>query len=222
MKQVKTTELFDLTHTIASAYLCDKEYPWDALDGLSDYIRELGGTLPTDRYDYVGDYVWIAKSAKVNPSAYIAGPCIIDEDAEIRQCAFIRGSAIVGRGAVVGNSCELKNCILFDRAQVPHFNYVCDSILGYHAHMGAGAVTSNVKGNNTAVTVRGESDIATGRRKLGAMLGDEAEIGCGAVLNPGTVIGKRTQVYPLISVRGVIDADSICKSLDNIVVKRKP
>lgn len=221
MKQVKTRELFDLTRTIASDYLADKEYPWDSLDGLAAYICRLGATLPSDRYEQIGDDVWVAKSAKVMESAYIGGPCIIDDDAEIRHCAFIRGSAIVGRGAVVGNSCELKNCILFDRAQVPHFNYVGDSILGYHAHMGAGAVTSNVKGNGTTVSVRAEPDIATGRRKLGAMLGDEAEIGCGAVLNPGTVIGRRTQVYPLISVRGVIGADCICKALDNVVVKEK-
>ena len=221
MKLVKTKALFDLDRTVAREYLSDKEYPWEALDGLAAYIRALGATLPDDRYDRIGEDVWIAKSARVMKSAYIGGPCIIDEDAEIRHCAFIRGSAIVGKGAVVGNSCEIKHSILFDMAQVPHFNYVGDSILGYRAHMGAGAVTSNVKGNGTAVCVHAEPDIATGRRKLGAMLGDEAEIGCGTVLNPGTVIGRRTQIYPLVSVRGVIDEDCICKSSDNVVFRQK-
>lgn len=216
---VTVRSLFSLEHTLARAYLADLTYPWDALDGLADYIRALGPTLPAERYAEPTPGVWIAHSATVAPTACIIPPCIIDEDAELRHCAFIRGSVIVGRAAVVGNSCECKNCILFDGAQVPHFNYVGDSILGYRAHLGAGAVTSNVKGNGTAVTVHAEREIETGRRKLGAMLGDEAEIGCGAVLNPGTVIGRRTQVYPLVCVRGVIGDDCICKAEDTIVPK---
>lgn len=218
MNKITIQALFDLDRTIARDLLAAAVYPWDVLDGLRTYICTLGPTLPADRFSQIAPDVWAANSAKIAPTASISGPCIIDEDAEIRHCAFIRGSAIVGRGAVVGNSTELKNCILFDGAQVPHFNYVGDSILGYRAHMGAGAVTSNVKGNHTNVTVYAEDGaIETGRRKLGAMLGDEAEIGCGSVLNPGTVIGRRTQVYPLVSVRGIIGADCICKAAGCVV-----
>ena len=218
MEMLTIQALFDLDRTIARARFDGLRWPWEALEGLGDYIRALGESLPSDRFVRIGEDVWAAKSATIAPTAYIGGPCIIDEDAEVRHCAYIRGAAIVGRGAVVGNSCELKNCILFDGAQVPHFNYVGDSILGHRAHMGAGAVTSNVKGNHTNVAVKTSGEvIETGRRKLGALLGDFAEIGCGAVLNPGTVIGRRTQVYPLVSVRGVIDADCICKAADNIV-----
>lgn len=218
MERMTIQDLFNLDRTIARSRFDGLHYPWEALDGLDAYIRVLGASLPMERFDRVDENVWIAKSAVVAPTAYIGGPCIIDEEAEVRHCAYIRGSAVVGRGAVVGNSCELKNCILFDGVQVPHFNYVGDSILGYRAHMGAGAVTSNVKGNHTNVSVKADGVVLeTGRRKLGAMLGDEAEIGCGAVLNPGTIIGRRTQVYPLVSVRGVIGADRICKAADNIV-----
>ena len=218
MEIIRTESLFDLDSTIARSRFDGLHYPWEALEGLGAYICALGETLPAARFTRVGEDVWIANSASVAPTACISGPCIIDEAAEVRHCAYIRGSAIVGRGAVVGNSCELKNCILFDGAQVPHFNYVGDSILGRRAHMGAGAVTSNVKGNHSNVTIILDGErIETGRRKLGAMLGDEAEIGCGAVLNPGTVIGRRTQVYPLISVRGVIAPDCICKAADRIV-----
>lgn len=219
MKQIQTKALFDLARTISRPHLDGTVYPWEALEKLGDFIRALGATLPSEVFDRVGEEIWVAKSATVAPSACLRGPCIIDEGAEIRHCAYIRGSVIVGKGAVVGNSCECKNCILFDGAQVPHFNYVGDSILGYRAHMGAGAVTSNVKGNGTAVVIHGERDIATGRRKLGAMLGDGVEIGCGAVLNPGVVVGRSTQVYPLISLRGVVGENCICKSADTIVQK---
>ncbi len=219
MKKIQTHALFDLAHTLARPLLEGTHYPWEALDGLSSFIRSLGATLSSERFDRIGEDIWVAKSASVAPSACLNGPCIVDEEAEIRHCAYIRGSVIVGKGAVVGNSCECKGCILFDGAQVPHFNYVGDSILGYRAHMGAGAVTSNVKGNGTDVVVHGERDIATGRRKLGAMLGDGAEIGCGAVLNPGTVVGRATQVYPLVSLRGVVGENCICKSSDTTVQK---
>lgn len=221
MEKITIQALFDLERTIARGRFDGLCWPWEALEGLSDYIRTLGATLPADQFDRVGEDVWIAKSASVAPTASISGPCIIDEEAEVRHCAFIRGSAIVGRGAVVGNSTELKNCILFDGVQVPHYNYVGDSILGHRAHMGAGAVTSNVKGDrtNVAVKVDGES-MATGRRKLGAMIGDFAEIGCGCVLNPGAVIGRHAQIYPLVSVRGMIDADHICKRAGETVPRR--
>lgn len=221
MRNVTISALFDLTRTCAAALFEGKTYPWEVLDGLKAFILELGAKLPEDRFVQPSEGVWIARSAKVAPTAYIGAPCIIDEDAEVRHCAYIRGSAIVGRGAVVGNSCELKNCILFDGVQVPHFNYVGDSVLGHRAHLGAGAVTSNVKGDRTNVTVKGEEAIATGRRKLGAMVGDFAEIGCGAVLNPGSVIGRCAQVYPLVSVRGVIPADSIVKAADRVIQREQ-
>ncbi len=208
-------------HSIASALLFSHTYPWEALDRLSSYIREIGSTLSEFDYEKRDGDIYISKSAKIAPTAYICGPCIICEDAEIRHGAFIRGSAIVGAGAVVGNSVELKNCILFDGVQVPHFNYVGDSVLGYKSHMGAGAVTSNVKSDKTLVSVRvGDERIETGRKKFGAMLGDHVEVGCNSVLNPGTVIGSNSNVYPLSSVRGFVPKNSIYKSKNAVVTKR--
>ena len=208
-------------HSIAWGYLSGFTYPWEALDGLKQLILDLGKTLSPDLYDEVSEGVWIAKSAKVAPSASIGAPAIIGENSEIRQCAFIRGSALVGDGCVVGNSVELKNCILFDNVQVPHFNYVGDSILGYRSHMGAGAVTSNVKSDKSPVSVRvnGEA-LPTGRKKFGAMLSDYVEVGCNSVLNPGTVIGHNSNVYPLSSVRGYVPESSIYKSGQSIVKKK--
>ncbi len=215
-----TNDLFDLSNTIAAALLRPTLYPWEALDSIKSFILSLGKSLPKELYDNPAYGVWIAKSAKVAPTAYIGSPCIIDSDAEIRHCAFIRGSAIVGKGAVVGNSCELKNCILFDKVQTPHFNYVGDSILGYKSHLGAGALTSNVKSDKSPVAVRSEAElIETGRKKLGAFLGDNVEIGCNSVLCPGTVVGKNTNIYPLSRVRGVIPPSSIFKA-NNIIVKK--
>lgn len=221
MKYATIAELFTLDHTIAAALFDGCEYPWEALDGIKDFILKLGPTLDPERFEQRGEDVWVAKSAKVFDSAYLGGPCIIDEDAEVRQCAFIRGSAIVGKNAVVGNSTELKNVVLFDNVQVPHYNYVGDSILGYKAHMGAGSITSNVKADKTPVVVKGDDEeIGTGRKKVGAMLGDGADIGCNSVLNPGVVIGQNTSVYPLSMVRGVIAADSIYKDKDHIVKRQ--
>ena len=206
-------------HSIAWPLLSAHEYPWEALDGIKAYILSLGATLSEEEYTRIGEDVWVAKTARIAASASLNGPCIICADAEIRHGAFIRGSAIVGEGAVVGNSTELKNCILFDGVQVPHYNYVGDSVLGYKSHMGAGAITSNVKSDKSPVTVKPapglEGDltpIPTGRKKFGAMLGDFAEVGCNSVLNPGTVIGPHTNVYPLSSVRGVVPANAIFKS----------
>lgn len=207
-------------HSIAYPLLARFEYPWDALASIADFIKETGKTLSEDIYDKYGEDVWIAKTAKVAPTAFICGPAIICDEAEIRHCAFIRGSAIVGAGAVVGNSTELKNCILFDGVQVPHYNYVGDSILGYKSHMGAGSVTSNVKSDKTPVTVTLEDErIETGRRKFGAMLGDFVEVGCNSVLNPGTVVGCNTNIYPLSSVRGYVPENCIYKARNNVVVK---
>lgn len=221
MKELKVTELFDLSHTAASELLSSVEYPWEALPKIKDFILELGSRLSPEEYDSPAEGVWISKKATVAGNATVNAPCIICADAEIRQCAFIRGSALVGEGAVVGNSCELKNCILFDKVQVPHFNYVGDSVLGYKSHMGAGAITSNVKSDKTlvAVAIDGEK-IATGLKKFGAILGDCVEVGCNSVLNPGTVIGKNTNVYPLSSVRGYIPPRSIFKSPDCVVTKK--
>lgn len=211
--------------TIAEEYVSRFTYPWEMLSGIKEYIIELGKTLSPEVFDNPSENVWIAKSAKVFPSAYIGSPCIIDENAEIRHCAFIRGSAIVGKNCVVGNSTELKNVILFDNVQVPHFNYVGDSVLGYRSHMGAGSITSNVKSDKTLVCVKpscrdivGE-DIETGLKKFGAMLGDYVEVGCNSVLNPGTVIGKNTNIYPTSCVRGFVDEGSIYKDKDNIIKK---
>mgnify|MGYP003789183423 FL=1 len=215
-----TKDLLDLTKTIASPLLEGTAYPWEALEGISDFILALGPTLPEEEFYSPSENVWIAKDAKIFPSAYIGAPCIIDHGAEVRHCAFIRGSAIVGKNCVVGNSVELKNAVLFDNVQTPHYNYVGDSILGYKAHMGAGSITSNVKSDKTLVTVKGDVDIPTGRKKFGAILGDFVEVGCNSVLNPGTVIGRHTNIYPTSSVRGVIPENSIFKDKDNIVTRR--
>ena len=218
---VEINELFDLEKTIAAELFAGKTYPWEVLPEIKDFILKLGETLDETEYDHPSDSVWIAKDAAVFPSAYIGSPCIIDHGAEIRQCAFIRGSAIVGKNAVVGNSTELKNVVLFDNVQVPHYNYVGDSVLGYKAHMGAGAITSNVKSDKTLVVIKEPGNPhETGRKKVGAMLGDNVEIGCNSVLNPGTVIGRRSNVYPTSCVRGVIPADSIYKAKDNIFSKK--
>ena len=213
-------ELLDLDKTIAAKLFEGKTYPWEALDGIKSFILELGETLSADEYDHPEEGVWIAKDAKIFPSAYIGAPCIIDHGAEVRHCAFIRGSAIVGKNAVVGNSTELKNVVLFDNVQVPHYNYVGDSILGYKAHMGAGSITSNVKSDKTLVTVHiPDAPIETGRKKFGAILGDNVEVGCNSVLNPGTIIGSNTNVYPLSMVRGYIPKGSIYKRQGEIVEK---
>jgi NDP-sugar pyrophosphorylase family protein len=214
-------ELFDLSHTRAASLFEGKTYPWEVLPLIKDYIYELGKTLPADEFDEVQPGVWVAKDAKVYPSAFLGAPCIIDHKAEVRHCAFIRESAIVGQGSVVGNSVELKNVILFDNVETPHYNYVGDSVLGWHAHMGAGSITSNVKSDRLPVSVKAEEEaLETGRKKVGAMLGDWVEVGCNSVLNPGTVIGPHTNVYPTSSVRGVIPAGSIYKDADNIVEKK--
>ena len=221
MSNIQTAALYDLSRTLAGKYLKNTLYPHEALGHIGDWILEIGAELDMQHFDCPAPHVWIAKSATVAPSASITGPCIIDEDTEVRHGAFIRGNALIGKRCVVGNATELKNVILFDGVQVPHYNYVGDSILGYKAHMGAGAITSNVKGDHTLVVIKnGAQRLPTGRKKVGAMLGDFAEIGCGCVLNPGTVVGKRTQVYPLISVRGVIPADSICKDAGRIVRRK--
>lgn len=214
-------DLLNLNDTIAAPLFQDKTYPWQVLEGIADFIRALGPTLPPEEYDHPAEDVWVAKDAKVFPSAYLGGPCIIDHEAEVRHCAFIRGSAIVGKKAVVGNSVELKNVILFDYVQTPHYNYVGDSILGSHAHMGAGSITSNVKSDKTLVVIReGEESIPTGRKKVGAILGDYVEVGCNSVLNPGTVIGSHSTVYPTSSVRGTIPPAHIFKDQNTIVPKK--
>ncbi len=204
-------ELLDLSHTLAGAYLKNFTYPWEALPGIGAFIEELSKNLP-DGYERIGERVWAHKTAKIAPTAYLGEWTVIGANTEVRHCAFIRGKALVGNGCVVGNSAELKNVILFDGVQTPHYNYVGDSILGYKSHMGAGSITSNVKSDKSLVTVHGEEDIPTGLKKFGAILGDFVEVGCNSVLNPGTVIGRRSNVYPLTSVRGVIPADSIIKS----------
>lgn len=211
--------MYTLTETIAASVFEKATYPWEVLPGIQDFILKLGPELPPDKYELVGENVWIARSAVVAPTACINGPCIIDEEAEIRHCAFIRGNAIVGKGAVVGNSTELKNVILFNKVQVPHYNYVGDSILGFKAHMGAGSITSNVKSDKTLVCVHTDPKIETGLKKFGAMLGDEVEVGCNSVLNPGTVIGKNSNIYPVSCVRGVVPENSIYKSKGEIVKK---
>lgn len=213
----KIAEMLDLEHTIASELFSGKTYAWEVLPEIKAFILKLGPTLPESEFDHPAEDVWIAKDAKVFPSAYIGGPCIIDHEAEVRHCAFMRGSAIVGKGCVVGNSVELKNVVLFDKVQTPHYNYVGDSVLGYKAHMGAGSITSNVKSDKTLVVVKGDVNIETGLKKFGAILGDNVEVGCNSVLNPGSVIGRRASIYPTSSVRGVVPEDSIYKAKDNIV-----
>lgn len=221
METCKIKNLYNLNETIASALFEGAEYPWEVLPKISAFILELGSTLSKEEYDQVSENIWIAKSATVDPTAYIGGPAIIGKNAEVRHCAFIRGNAIVGEGAVVGNSTELKNVVLFNKVQVPHYNYVGDSILGYKAHMGAGSITSNVKSDKKLVVVKeGEQRMETGLKKFGAMLGDEVEVGCGSVLNPGTVIGPRTNIYPLSSVREVVPGNSIYKKRGEVVEKQ--
>ena len=220
MEECKIKNMYDLNHTIAKELLEKHEYPWEVLPEISDFIIELGNKSDKEIYELKGENIWIAKSATVAPTAYINGPTIIGKDAEIRHCAFIRGNAIVGEGCVVGNSTELKNVILFNKVQVPHYNYVGDSILGYRSHMGAGSITSNVKSDKKLVVVKdGTEKIETGLKKFGAMLGDNVEVGCGSVLNPGTVIGKNSNIYPLSSVRGVVAENSIYKKQGQIVNK---
>lgn len=221
VKQVTIKELYDLTETAAKPLLESVTYPWEALPKIKDFIIELGNSLDPEEYEKRGENIWIHKSATVFDSAYIAGPCIIGKDTEVRQCAFIRGSALVGNNCVVGNSTELKNVIIFNNVQVPHYNYVGDSILGFHSHMGAGSITSNVKSDKTLVHVKGtDFDIATGMKKFGAMLGDYVEVGCNSVLNPGTVIGAHSNIYPLSRVRGYVPSNSIYKDQNDIVTKR--
>lgn len=220
MNSITISELYDLNETIAGALFENVTYPWEVLPKIKDFIIELGKSLPKDIYEEKGENIWIAKSAKVAPTACLNGPLIVDEDAEIRHCAFVRGSAIVGKGAVVGNSTELKNVVLFNKVQVPHYNYVGDSVLGYKAHMGAGSITSNVKSDKTLVVVKGEGiSIETGLKKMGAMLGDNVEVGCNSVLNPGTVIGRESNIYPTSMVRGVVPAKSIYKKSTEITPK---
>ncbi len=222
MEEIKAKRLFlKENSSLGYSFIMGFEYPWHALEHIGTFILEKGRELSREKYEKIKDDVWVAKSAKIADSAQINGPCIIDENAQIRHCAFIRGNALVGKGCVVGNSTELKNVILFDGVQVPHYNYVGDSILGYGSHMGAGAITSNVKGDKSVVCVRQNGEnIDTGLRKFGAILGDFVEIGCGCVLNPGAVIGAHTRVYPLCSVRGVIMEHSIYKASGNIVSRR--
>lgn len=219
MEQYKIKNMYDLSQSVAGEYLSKFEYPWEALAGIGDLIIELGNKLDPNEYDKVDDNVWIAKSAKVAKTANINGPCIIGKDTEVRHCAFIRGKALVGEGCVVGNSTELKNVILFNKVQVPHYNYVGDSILGFKSHMGAGSITSNVKADKTLVIVHGNEEIETGLKKFGAMLGDNVEVGCNSVLNPGTVIGQFSNVYPCSMVRGCVPAHSIYKKKGEIAEK---
>ena len=220
MEECKIQNLYDLSQTIASSLFKDVTYPWEVLPKIKDFIIALGNTLDMNIYEKKGENIWIAKSAKVAPTAYISGPVIIGEETEIRHCAFIRGNAIVGNHCVVGNSTELKNVILFNNVQVPHYNYVGDSILGYRSHMGAGSITSNVKSDKKLVIVKTESEcMETGLKKFGAMIGDNVEVGCNSVLNPGTVIGKNSNIYPLSCVRGIVLANSIYKNQNEVVAK---
>ena len=222
LEALTVKENYSLDQTIAKDIFNGVTYPWEVLPKISSFILELGATLSEDEYEKRGENVWVAKSAKVAPTAFINGPAIIGKDAEVRHCAFIRGNAIVGEGAVVGNSTELKNVILFNKVQVPHYNYVGDSVLGYKSHMGAGSITSNVKSDKKLVVVQaGEEKIETGLKKFGAMLGDEVEVGCGSVLNPGTVVGNHSNIYPLSSVRGFVPANSIYKKQGEVVTKEE-
>ena len=213
-------ELMDLSHTLAKDYFSKFTYPWEALPGIHDMIMELGESLNPNEYDQPQQNVWVHKTAHVYPTAWLGAPCIIGPRTEVRHCAFIRGNALVGEGCVVGNSVELKNVVLFDGVQVPHYNYVGDSILGYKAHMGAGSITSNVKSDKSLVVIHADAEIPTGIKKVGAMLGDFVEVGCNSVLNPGTVIGRNSSVYPVCCVRGVIPENSIYKATGQIVAKQ--
>lgn len=220
MENITIENLYDLNETIAAELFDGAEYPWEVLPKIHDFILELGKRLPEEDFEKRGEDIWVAKSAKVAPTACLNGPLIIDEEAEVRHCAFVRGNAIVGKGAVVGNSTELKNVVLFNKVQVPHYNYVGDSVLGFKSHMGAGSITSNVKSDKTLVVVKnGEEKIETGLKKMGAMLGDHVEVGCNSVLNPGTVIGRNSNVYPTSCVRGVIPAGHIFKRPGEVVKK---
>ena len=222
LEALTVKENYSLDQTIAKDIFNGVTYPWEVLPKISSFILELGATLSEDEYEKRGENVWVAKSAKVAPTAFINGPAIIGKDAEVRHCAFIRGNAIVGEGAVVGNSTELKNVILFNKVQVPHYNYVGDSVLGYKSHMGAGSITSNVKSDKKLVVVKaGEEKIETGMKKFGAMLGDEVEVGCGSVMNQGTVVGNHSNIYPLSSVRGFVPANSIYKKQGEVVTKEE-
>ena len=220
MESITIKQLYSLEQTIAKELLEKFTYPWEVLPHIGEYILELGQKLPQEEYEKIGEDVWIAKTAKVAPTAYIHGPAIIGKEADVRHCAFIRGKVIVGEGTVVGNSTELKNVILFNKVQVPHYNYVGDSILGYRSHMGAGSITSNVKCDKTLVTIKVEGKkIETGLKKMGAMLGDEVEVGCNTVMNPGTIIGKHSNIYPLSMVRGYVPENSIYKNQGEVVTK---
>lgn len=221
MDSIKVSALYNTEETIAKDLFKEDCYPWELLPKIKEFILQLGPTLPKDQFEEIKEHVWVAKSAVIAPTASITGPCIIDEEAEVRHCAFIRGNAIVGKHSVVGNSTELKNVILFNNVQVPHYNYVGDSILGFKSHMGAGSITSNVKSDKKLVVVKSpEGSIETGLKKFGAMLGDQVEVGCGSVLNPGTVIGPNSNIYPLSSVRGIVPAGSIYKHAGEVVTKQ--
>ncbi|MBE6824948.1 MAG: UDP-N-acetylglucosamine pyrophosphorylase [Ruminococcaceae bacterium] len=221
MEKLTVKKLYDLDHTIAKDLFLSITYPWEALSQIKDFILELGEKLDRNVFDKIDDDIWVAKSAKIAPSASLNGPLIIDEDAEVRHCAFIRGSAIVGKNAVVGNSTELKNCILFDNVQVPHYNYVGDSVYGYKSHTGAGVIASNLKSDKSLVTVMCDGEkVETGVKKFGAMIGDFVEVGCNSVMNPGTVVGRNSNVYPLSFVRGYVEENSIYKRLGEVVEKR--
>lgn len=222
MSKITIQDLYNLNETIAAELFDGLTYPWEALPRIGEFIRRLGATLSEEEYERVDQDVWIARYAKVFPSAYIHGPVIVGKGAEVRHCAFIRGNALIGEGAVVGNSTELKNVVLFNQVQVPHYNYVGDSILGYKAHMGAGSITSNVKSDKKLVLVHTpEGDIETGIKKFGAMIGDNVEVGCGSVLNPGTIVGRGSSIYPLSSVRGVVPEKSIYKKQGEIAEKHE-
>ena len=220
MEELKIKNLYNLDETIAKDIFTGKEYPWEVLPLIGDFIKELGSTLSEEEYDKKGENIWIAKSAKVAPTAYINGPCIIGKNTEVRHCAFIRGNALIGESCVIGNSTELKNVIIFNSVQVPHYNYVGDSVLGYKSHMGAGSITSNVKQDKTPVTVNvNGTRVDTGLKKFGAMLGDNVEVGCNSVLNPGTVVGRHSNIYPLSMVRGYVAENSIYKKAGEVVTK---
>lgn len=221
MEELKCRSLFNMEETIAADIFKGVEYPWEVLPKIGEFITELGNSLSEDEFEYRGDGIWVARSAKLAPTVFLNGPVIVGRNAELRHCAFIRGKAIIGDGAVVGNSTELKNVILFNKVQVPHYNYVGDSVLGYRSHMGAGSITSNVKSDKTPVTIKTvDGRIETGLKKMGAILGDCVEVGCNSVLNPGTIIGKNTNVYPLSSVRGYVPGNSIHKSQNDIITKQ--